>query len=57
MAAEEKLDPVKLQAMLGNYLFTERKPLRDEVLAMLLTKPKLLQRKLIAEWFTAKVQR
>lgn len=55
MATEEKLDPVKLQAVLGNYLFTERKPLRDEVLDMLPAKPKLLERKPIAERITAKV--
>lgn len=55
MATEEKLDPVKLQAVLGNYLFTERVPLRDEVLDMLPAKPKLLERKPIAERITAKV--
>ena len=55
MASEEKLDPVKLQAVLGNYLFTERKPLRDEVLDMLPAKPKLLERKPIAERITDKV--
>ncbi|WP_266203372.1 type I restriction endonuclease subunit R [Pontibacter kalidii] len=55
MAAEEKLDPVKLQAVLGNYLFTERKPLRDEVLDMLPARPKLLERKPIAERITARM--
>ncbi len=55
IAAEEQLDPLKLQALLGNYLFTERKPLRDEVLSMLPSKPKLLERKPIAERITSKV--
>ncbi|MCX2741996.1 type I restriction endonuclease subunit R [Pontibacter anaerobius] len=55
IATEEKLDPVKLQAVLGNYLFTERKPLREEVLDMLSAKPKLLERKPIAERITAKM--
>lgn len=55
IALEEKLDPIKLQAVLGNYLFTERVPLRDEVLDMLPAKPKLLERKPIAERITAKV--
>ncbi|WP_299700198.1 type I restriction endonuclease subunit R [uncultured Pontibacter sp.] len=55
MSKEEQLDPVKLQAVLGNYLFTERKPLRDEVLDMLPARPKLLERRPIAERITAKV--
>ncbi|WP_276497922.1 type I restriction endonuclease subunit R [Pontibacter litorisediminis] len=55
MATEEKLDPVKLQAVLGNYLFTERQPLREEVLDMLPAKPKLLERKPIAERITARM--
>ncbi|GAB3203309.1 type I restriction enzyme R subunit [Pontibacter aydingkolensis] len=55
MSKEEQLDPVKLQAVLGNYLFTERTPLRDEVLDMLPAKPKLLERKPIAERITAKM--
>ncbi|MDO6392076.1 type I restriction endonuclease subunit R [Pontibacter sp. BT731] len=55
MSKEEQLDPVKLQAVLGNYLFTERTPLREEVLDMLPAKPKLLERKPIAERITAKM--
>ncbi len=55
MSKEEQLDPVKLQSVLGNYLFTERTPLRDEVLDMLPAKPKLLERKPIAERITAKM--
>ncbi|MFD2516118.1 hypothetical protein ACFSRY_19765 [Pontibacter locisalis] len=55
MSKEEQLDPVKLQAVMGNYLFTERTPLRDEVLDMLPAKPKLLERKPIAERITAKM--
>ncbi|MHA6249651.1 type I restriction endonuclease subunit R, EcoR124 family [Pontibacter sp. CAU 1760] len=55
ISKEEQLDPVKLQAVLGNYLFTERKPLRDEVLDMLPAKPKLLERRPIAERITARM--
>lgn len=47
ISAEEKLDPVKLQAVLGNYLFTEREPLREEIIDMLEVKPKVLERKVI----------
>jgi type I restriction enzyme R subunit len=55
LTAEDKLDPVKLQEILGNYLFTERKPLRNEVLSMLPALPKLLERKPVAERITTKM--
>ena len=55
MTKEEKLDPVKLQAVLANYLFTERKPLRDEGLDMLPARPKLLERKPIAKRVIARM--
>ena len=55
ISTEEKLDPLKLQAVLGNYLFTERKPLRDEVMDMLEVKPKILERKAIYERVVEKV--
>jgi type I restriction enzyme R subunit len=44
LSTEEKLDSEKLQLVVGKYLFTERKPLRNEVIDMLEIKPKLLER-------------
>jgi hypothetical protein len=39
----------------GDYLFTERIPLPDEIVAMLEVKPKILERKTIVERATAKI--
>jgi type I restriction enzyme R subunit len=49
ISQEEKLDPLKLQALLGTYLFTERKPLSTEVIDMVKVKPKILERKAVYE--------
>jgi type I restriction enzyme, R subunit len=49
LCQEENLDPVKLETVIGNYLYTERKPLNDDIVGMLKEKPKLLQRKSITE--------
>ncbi len=46
---EEGLDPTGLQKVIDNYLFTERKPLRDEVVEIMAQKPRLLERKAVAE--------
>lgn len=52
---EEKLKMEKLQEIIGNYLFTERTPLPDEIVEMLATKPKILERKTIVERVTNKI--
>ncbi len=49
LCEQEGLVPEKLNTIIGNYLFTERKPLRDEVFDILVEKPKLLDRKIIVE--------
>ncbi|UKJ07923.1 type I restriction endonuclease subunit R [Solitalea lacus] len=55
LCAEENLMPEKLQEVIGNYLFTERKPLRDDVFEILQEKPKLLERKKIIERVLSKI--
>ena len=45
----EKLNPEKLQDVIEHYLFTERKPLREDIVRTLETKPKILERKTIIE--------
>ena len=55
ISQEEKLDPLKLQALLGAYLFTERKPLSTEVIDMVEVKPKILERKAVYERVVNKV--
>jgi type I restriction enzyme, R subunit len=49
LCQEENLDPERLETVIGNYLYTERKPLNDDIVGMLREKPKLLQRKSITE--------
>jgi type I restriction enzyme R subunit len=41
--------------VVGKYLFTEKKPLRNDVVGMLQKKPKLLERHTIVERVTEKV--
>ncbi len=55
LSREENLDSEKLQAVIGNYLFTEKKPLRDEIIGMLNERPSLKDRKTIAERITEKI--
>jgi type I restriction enzyme R subunit len=49
ICANEQLDSEKLQSIIGNYLFTERLPLPDEIVNILDIKPKLLERKKIVK--------
>ncbi|MDN6342073.1 MAG: type I restriction endonuclease subunit R [Lactococcus lactis] len=55
LSKEENLDAEKLQEVIGNYLFTEKKPLRDEIIGMLKERPSLKYRKTIAERVTEKI--
>lgn len=55
LCEEEGLVPEKLQEVISNYLYTGRKPLRDDIVAILKEKPKLLERKKIIERVTSKV--
>jgi type I restriction enzyme R subunit len=55
LSQDENLDADKLQEVIGNYLFTEKKPLRDEIIAMMNIKPSLKERKTIAERVTSKI--
>ena len=54
-SAEENLNEEKLEAVIGNYLFTEKKPLRDEVIGMLNARPSLKERGSIAERITDRI--
>ncbi len=55
LCKEEGLIPEKLNEIIGNYLFTERKPLRDDIFNILIEKPKLLERKIVVERVIEKV--
>jgi len=55
LCKEEDLHGEKLQQVIGNYLYTERVPLRDDVVEILNTKPKIRDRKSIVERVTNKI--
>jgi type I restriction enzyme R subunit len=44
ISTEENLDPLKLEELIGNYLFTEKPPLTDDVLKAMTIKPSLKER-------------
>ncbi|PZX57598.1 type I restriction enzyme R subunit [Algoriphagus ratkowskyi] len=55
LSEDESLDNEKLQEVIGKYLFTEKKPLRDDVIGMMNTRPALKERASIAERVTEKI--
>ena len=55
LSEDENLDAEKLQKVIGNYMFTEKKPLRDDVIEMINTRPSLKERKTVAERVTEKI--
>jgi type I restriction enzyme R subunit len=57
LSREENLDSEKLQEVIGKYLFTEKKPLRDEIIGMMNKRPRLKERKTVAERVTDRIYR
>jgi len=55
LCEEENIPAEKLTEIIGDYLFTERKPLPDTIINLLPTKPKLLERKPLVERITNKI--
>lgn len=55
LSEEEQLDTEKLQEVIGNYLFTEKKPLRDDIIGMMKVRPRLKERGSTAERITARI--
>ena len=55
LCEEENLDSEKLQEVIGNYLFTEKIPLRDEIIGIMNKRPNLKERKPVAERVTDKI--
>jgi len=43
------LKPERLQEIIGDYIYTERKPIRDEIIDALEVKPKILEKKKIVD--------
>ena len=55
LSKEENLDSNKLEEVIGRYLFTEKKPLREEVIGMLNERPSLKERAPIAKRLTERI--
>ena len=55
MSQEENLDSEKLQGIINNFLYTEKEPLRDEIIDMMNQRPGLKDRKSSAERITRKI--
>ena len=56
LSEDEGLDVEGLQRVIGNYLFTERTPLRDEVIDIMKTRPGLRERRTVTERITDKIK-
>ena len=56
LSEAERLDSEGLQKVIGDYLFTEKSPLRDDVIAIMQTRPKLKERKTITERVIEKIK-
>lgn len=55
LSEKENLSAEKLEKVIGDYLFTEKKPLRDEVISMMKTRPALKDRAPASERITTKI--
>jgi type I restriction enzyme R subunit len=55
LSKEEGLDSVKLEKVIGDYMFTEKIPLRDDIIDTMNTRPSLKERKTKAERITNKI--
>lgn len=55
LSQDENLNPEKLQDIIGNFLFTEKKPFRDDIIGMMNQKPALKERGATAERIIMKI--
>ncbi|HEC65581.1 MAG TPA: hypothetical protein ENI23_09815 [bacterium] len=55
LSKDEGLDTKKLQKVIDDYVFTELKPLSEDVVALLKVEPKILERKSIIDTVTSKI--
>ncbi|MCD7936896.1 MAG: type I restriction endonuclease subunit R [Tannerellaceae bacterium] len=56
LSEAEQLDPEKIQKLIGHYLFTEKEPLRDDIISLLTYRPPLKERKPVAERVLGKIK-
>lgn len=55
LCINEKINSERLEHLIAQYLYTQRKPLNDEIIGLLETKPKLLERPRILESLWSKI--
>jgi len=55
LSKEEKIETEGLQQILSQYVFTEKMPLRDDIISILHERPKLIERKSTAERIMQKI--
>lgn len=55
ISKEESIDQAKAEKVIGQYLFTEKKPLRDDVINLLKERPSLKDRASVAERITNRI--
>lgn len=55
LSKEENMDANKLEKVIGDYLFTEKTPLRDDIIGAMNKRPSLKERASTAERITAKI--
>lgn len=55
LSEEESLDAEKLEQVIGDFIYTEKEPLRDDIIGMMTKRPSLRDRKTIAERVKTKI--
>ncbi|WP_234364131.1 type I restriction endonuclease subunit R, EcoR124 family [Lunatibacter salilacus] len=55
LSKEENLDDKGLEKVIGDFIYTEKEPLRDDIIELMKNKPALKERKTIAERVKAKI--
>jgi len=55
LSKEENLDDEGLEKVIGDFIYTEKEPLRDDIIGLMKNKPSLKERKSIAERIKSKI--
>ncbi|WP_170331077.1 type I restriction endonuclease subunit R [Ruegeria arenilitoris] len=56
LSSEEGLKKEKLEKVIGNYLFTEKTPMRDDIIGIMNKRPSLRERSTVAERVISKIK-
>ena len=55
LSSEEDLDPERLQSVISEYLYTEKEPMRDNIIGMFNHRPALKERSSAAKRITSRI--